>query len=114
MSLVSYEIINEIGVIRLNNPPVNALSHPVRENMVNTINAAQNDASKALLLVCEGRSFIAGADITEFGKPPLQPVLSEVLAVIENSAKPVLSAIHGTALGGGFTPPRSSSAAGNR
>ncbi len=102
MSLVSYEMINEIGVIRLNNPPVNALSHRVRENMVNTINAAQNDASKALLLVCEGRTFIAGADITEFGKAPQQPVLSEVLAVIENSAKPVLSAIHGTALGGGF------------
>ncbi|WP_444941567.1 3-hydroxyacyl-CoA dehydrogenase NAD-binding domain-containing protein [Microbulbifer sp. ZKSA004] len=102
MSSVSYELIGDIGVIRLNNPPVNALSHGLREGIWGAIKNAQGDASKALVLVCEGRTFIAGADITEFGKPPQAPALSEVIEEIENSCKPVIAAIHGTALGGGF------------
>jgi 3-hydroxyacyl-CoA dehydrogenase len=57
---------------------------------------------KAIVIACAGRTFIAGADITEFGKPPQSPSLHEVIEVIENSSKPVIAAIHGTALGGGL------------
>ncbi|WP_444901832.1 3-hydroxyacyl-CoA dehydrogenase NAD-binding domain-containing protein [Microbulbifer sp. SSSA007] len=102
MSTVNYELIGDIGVIRLNNPPVNALSHGLREGIWGAIKSAQEDASQVLVLICEGRTFIAGADITEFSKPPQAPALSEVITEIENSRKPVIAAIHGTALGGGF------------
>ena len=101
-NVVSYEIINNIAVIKVNNPPVNALSHSVREGILNAIGTAQTDSSEAIVLLCEGRTFIAGADITEFGKPPKAPSLPDVLSAIENSAKLVVAAIHGTALGGGF------------
>ena len=100
--VVSYTLEGDIGVIRVNNPPVNALAQPVREGILNAVKAAQGDESKAIVLCCEGRTFIAGADITEFGKPPREPGLPEVLGEIENSTKPVIAAIHGTALGGGF------------
>lgn len=100
--VVSYELKEDIGVISINNPPVNALAQVVREGILKAISAAQKDASKAIVLLCEGRTFIAGADITEFGKPPKDPGLPEVLSAIENSCKPVVAAIHGTALGGGF------------
>ena len=101
-NVVSYEVINNIGVITVNSPPVNALSHAVREGIQNALLQAQDDESDAILLICEGRTFIAGADITEFGKPPKSPWLPEVLSNIENSKKLVVAAIHGTALGGGF------------
>lgn len=99
---VSYKIIDNIGVISVNNPPVNALAQVVRAGLLEHVTAAQTDDTEALILACEGRTFIAGADITEFGKPPQGPGLPEVLAAIENSAKPITAAIHGTALGGGF------------
>ncbi len=99
---VSYSIRNNIGVISVNNPPVNALAQRVRAGILNAVRQAQNDASEAVVLHCEGRTFIAGADITEFGKPPQAPGLGEVLTAMENSAKPIIAAIHGTALGGGF------------
>ena len=101
-NVVSYELVGNIGVISVNSPPVNALSQAVREGILNAVNAAAEDASEAVVLRCEGRTFIAGADITEFGKPPMEPGLPEVLSAIENSKKPVIAAIHGTALGGGF------------
>jgi 3-hydroxyacyl-CoA dehydrogenase len=101
-NVVSYELVGNIGVISVNSPPVNALSQGVREGILNAVNAAQEDGSEAIVLRCEGRTFIAGADITEFGKPPMEPGLPEVLGAIENSKKPVIAAIHGTALGGGF------------
>lgn len=101
-NVVSYELNGNIGVIRVNNPPVNALAQVVREGILDAVTAAQKDASEAIVLCCEGRTFIAGADITEFGKPPKEPGLPEVLTIIENSTKPVIAAIHGTALGGGF------------
>jgi len=101
-NVVSYEVIDNIGVITVNSPPVNALSHAVREGIQNALLQAQDDGSDAILLICEGRTFIAGADITEFGKPPQSPWLPEVLSTIENSNKLVVAAIHGTALGGGF------------
>jgi len=102
MAIVSYQIHNGVGVIKLNNPPVNALSQALREGIQQAVTAAQSDQSKVLLIVCEGRTFVAGADITEFGKPPQEPSLPSVLDSIENSAKPIIAAIHGTALGGGF------------
>lgn len=101
-SVVSYEIVENIGVIKVNSPPVNALSQAVREGILTAVENAQKDDSEALVLMCEGRTFIAGADITEFGKPPREPSLPDVLTALENSSKLVVAAIHGTALGGGF------------
>ena len=102
MSVVSYHLEGDVGVIRLNNPPVNALSHVLRTGIQNAVTQAQDDASLALVLICEGRTFIAGADISEFGKPPILPLLPELLVDIEASQKPIIAAIHGTALGGGL------------
>ena len=100
---VTYNLTDNIGVIRVNNPPVNALSQAVRQGLSEALAAAAQDAAaEAVLLCCEGRTFIAGADITEFGKPPQPPHLPEVLAAIEDSPKPVIAVLHGTALGGGF------------
>ena len=94
---------NEIGIVSVNNPPVNALSQPVRAGLIAMVQKANADPGlAALVLHCEGRTFIAGADIREFGKPLQPPDLSEVINTIENSSKPVVAAIHGTALGGGF------------
>ena len=102
MSVVSYTLEQEVGVIRLNNPPVNALSQALRQGLQAAVTRAQQDDSKALIIVCDGRTFIAGADITEFGKPPQEPSLHTVINTLENSTKPIVAAIHGTALGGGF------------
>ena len=101
-SPVSYEIVDEIGVITVDNPPVNALSQAVRQGLLDAIRAAQADASAAVLIHCDGRTFIAGADITEFGKPQVEPFLPDLLDEIEASGKLVVAALHGTALGGGF------------
>jgi 3-hydroxyacyl-CoA dehydrogenase len=101
-SPVSYELQGNIGVISVDNPPVNALSQAVRQGLMDAITAAQSDASEAVVIICEGRTFIAGADITEFGKPLQSPWLPELLEKIESSSKLVIAAIHGTALGGGF------------
>ncbi len=93
----------DIAVLTINSPPVNALSQPVREGLLNGMKAANaNPAAKAVVLICDGRTFIAGADISGFGKPPTLPSLPEVQNEIENSSKPVIAAIHGTSLGGGF------------
>ena len=101
-SRVSYQIVDEIGVITVDNPPVNALSQAVRQGLLDAIREAQTDASRAVLIHCEGRTFIAGADITEFGKPPVEPYLPSLLNEIEASRKLVVAALHGTALGGGL------------
>ena len=101
--VVTYSREQSIGVITVNYPPVNALSHAVRSGLLAALEQGQKDAeAKVLLLVCEGRTFIAGADIREFGKPMQEPGLPEVVNTFENSDKPIVAAIHGTALGGGL------------
>ncbi len=101
--VVTYNREGAIGVITVNYPPVNALGHAVRSGLVAALEQGQNDAdAKVLLLVCEGRTFIAGADIREFGKPMQEPGLPTVIGQYENSDKPIVAAIHGTALGGGL------------
>jgi 3-hydroxyacyl-CoA dehydrogenase len=93
----------EIGIITLNSPPVNALSANVRDGLHGGFKAAIEDPEvKAIVLICEGRTFIAGADISEFGGASKGASLFEVQDMMESSPKPVVAAIHGTALGGGL------------
>lgn len=102
MSIINYALQGDIGVITVDNPPVNALSHTVRKGIQAAVEQAQEDTSRAILIICQGRTFIAGADISEFGLPPQAPTLPDMLNTIEQSNKPVIAALHGTALGGGF------------
>lgn len=100
---VSFSKDDEVGIIEINNPPVNALSSHVRRGIVDAIVAANHDDDvKAILLIAKGRMFSAGADIKEFGKAPIQPSLREVIKAISSSPKKVISVVHGVALGGGF------------
>ncbi len=93
----------EIAVITVNSPPVNALSARVREGLTEAFRKAAADGeTKAIVLICDGKTFIAGADITEFGKPPVGIGLRDLEDVIECTPKPVIAALHGTALGGGL------------
>ena len=97
------EVKDNIAILTLNSPPVNALSAPVREGLDKGIRQAIKDSRvDAIILICTGRTFIAGADISEFGKEPKGPSLFEVQDELENSPKPIIAAIHGTALGGGL------------
>jgi len=93
----------DVLIVLSNNPPVNALSTAVRQGLVDAIAEAEADEGvRAVVIACEGQTFFAGADITEFGKPPQNPWLPQVVDTIENCSKPVVAAIHGTALGGGL------------
>ena len=92
-----------IAVITIDSPPVNALSQAVRSGLLECVETATADSdTQAIVLICAGRTFIAGADISEFGKPPLQPSLPDVLEVLDSCSKPIIAAMHGTALGGGL------------
>ena len=92
----------DVAVITLNSPPVNALSANVRDGLYKGFKQAIASDAKAIVLICEGRTFIAGADITEFGGAQRGASLFDVQQMMENSPKPVIAAIHGTALGGGL------------
>ncbi len=101
-SPVSYALHDTIGVITIDNPPVNALSQAVRIGLVDALEQAASDNSEAVVIACSGRTFIAGADITEFGRPPQEPFLPSLLDQLEQHPKLTIAAIHGTALGGGL------------
>ncbi len=102
-SPISTQRHGDVLIVTSNNPPVNALGAAVRQGLVAAIEEAQgDDAINAVVIRCEGQTFFAGADITEFGKPPVMPWLPSVVDTIENCSKPVVAAIHGTALGGGL------------
>ena len=101
--VADYSVEGDVAIVTISSPPVNALSRDVREGLKLGVEQAEADpAVKATVLICAGRTFIAGADITEFGKPPAAPYLPDVLDRIETARKPVIAALHGTALGGGF------------
>lgn len=99
---VRLEFADDIALIRIDNPPVNALSHHVRQGLLDGMKQAESSEASAIVLICDGRTFIAGADITEFSGPPMPPSLQSAQDAMENSTKPVVAAVHGTALGGGL------------
>jgi 3-hydroxyacyl-CoA dehydrogenase len=103
MSVVTSARHGAVAVISINSPPVNALSHAVRSGIARELAAIKTAGdAKAVVLWCDGRTFVAGADITEFGKPPQSPGLSDVIAELEKMPIPVVAAMHGTTLGGGL------------
>jgi enoyl-CoA hydratase/carnithine racemase len=102
-SVATITVEDGVGIIAIDSPPVNALGVRVRQALDDGFRQLSQDAAvRAIVLICEGRTFFAGADISEFGKPPLPPSLDAVFDIIENGPKPVLAAMHGSALGGGF------------
>jgi 3-hydroxyacyl-CoA dehydrogenase len=100
---VRLETVEGVAVVTLDNPPVNALSTAVRTVAVNALQAADADPKvTAIVITGAGRGFSGGADITEFGRPPVAPTLLDLLDVVEGLKKPVVAAIHGVAFGGGL------------
>ncbi|MGB5864799.1 MAG: 3-hydroxyacyl-CoA dehydrogenase NAD-binding domain-containing protein [Sulfitobacter sp.] len=100
---VAYSVEGPVAILRINNPPVNALSQSVRQGLSDGMDRAEHEQDvKAILIVGEGRAFIAGADITEFGKPPMEPNLPDLCTRIEASPLLVVASMHGVSLGGGL------------
>ncbi|UWQ75650.1 3-hydroxyacyl-CoA dehydrogenase NAD-binding domain-containing protein [Leisingera sp. M658] len=99
---IAYERVGDVAVLKAQNPPVNALGAEVRKGLLAGIERAEQDGAKAVLIYGEGRTYFAGADIREFGKPPQEPQLPGLCSRIEASPLIVVSVMHGTALGGGL------------
>ncbi len=99
---IGYELLDDIAILKADNPPVNALGHDVRVGLMQGIERAEQDGARAVLIHGAGRTYFAGADIREFGQPPKGPMLPELCDRIEASPLLVVSAMHGTALGGGL------------
>ena len=102
MSVVTTTMHGDIAVLTIDNPPVNAASQAVRQGLMDALIATEKSKPAAVVLTCAGRTFVAGADIREFNKPFLEPMLPDLLNAIEAATRPWIAAIHGTALGGGF------------
>ncbi|MCJ2068732.1 3-hydroxyacyl-CoA dehydrogenase NAD-binding domain-containing protein [Methylobacterium sp. J-030] len=101
--MVRQEVDGGVAVLTLANPPVNALGAALRAALAGALDQAiADDSVRAIVLAAEGRVFVGGADITEFGKPPQSPSLSDILDRLDASPKPVVAAIGGAALGGGL------------
>ena len=101
--VVRYDLDGDVAVVSVNNPPVNALGRAVRQGLWDALERFESDAAaKAMVIHCEGRTFLAGADISEFGKPMQGPGLPEICNRIEDASKPVVATLHGTPLGGGL------------
>ena len=99
---VSLEFDDDVALIRIDNPPVNALSQHVRQGLLDGVTQAESSDAESIVIICDGRTFIAGADITEFSGPAQPPGLQSVQDAMENCSKPIIAAVHGTALGGGL------------
>lgn len=100
---IAFSVHGPVAILRIQNPPVNALSQAVRQGLWDAMDRAEADAEiKAVLIVGDGRAFIAGADITEFGKPPKAPALPDLCTRIEGSPLLVIASMHGVSLGGGL------------
>lgn len=99
---IEYECVGDIAVLKANNPPVNALGMDVRAGLIAGVERAEAEGARAILIYGGGRTYFAGADIREFGKPPTKPYLPDVCNRIEASPLLVVSSMHGTALGGGL------------
>src|SRR5258706_12141628 len=105
MSQVSYALHGSVAVATVENPPVNALSHAVRSGLMDAIGRCLADPqAQALVIIGGGGTFVAGADINDFGKPYVEPTLYDIMDALMASPKPVIAAIHGTAFGGGPEP----------
>src|SRR5689334_154790 len=100
---VSYQRTRSVGFLLIDYPPVNVLGAAVRAGLLHALETAlADDGARVIVVACAGRTFSAGADINEFGAIMSDPSLQSVFAAIEGSSKPVVAALHGTALGGGL------------
>jgi 3-hydroxyacyl-CoA dehydrogenase len=99
---VRWYLEDNIGILSVNNPPVNALSQPVRQGILDGLEVLNASGCQAIVLFCEGRTFFAGADIREFNHAPKEPHLPDVVKALNNNPVPIIAAMHGTTLGGGL------------